>query len=78
MQLGWAAFGKLRDFSSKILKNPENKQQYLRIENVIGYYRPHKKAQEGLSGRWKEQCWEYLYVIKSGMRRSVEEPELPT
>ncbi|CAH2211102.1 jg18548, partial [Pararge aegeria aegeria] len=27
-----------------------------------------------LSGRWKEQCWEYLYAIKTEMRRSVEEP----
>ncbi|CAH2217098.1 jg25822 [Pararge aegeria aegeria] len=28
--------------------------------------------------RWKEQCWEYVYVIKSEMRGSVEESELPT
>ncbi|CAH2229171.1 jg21603 [Pararge aegeria aegeria] len=25
--------------------------------------------------RWKELCSEYIYVIKSGMRRSVEIPE---
>ncbi|CAH2234220.1 jg16669 [Pararge aegeria aegeria] len=42
----------------------------LRIRNVVAYY--------GLGIGWKEQCWLYLYVIKSEMRRSVEEPELPT
>ncbi|CAH2267367.1 jg27550 [Pararge aegeria aegeria] len=71
--------GSVRETSSHLfIQNPVPEDQSLRtvrdasddlrIRNVVAYYEPHEKAQN------QEQCWEYLYLIKSEMRRSVEEP----
>ncbi|CAH2236193.1 jg24088 [Pararge aegeria aegeria] len=29
-------------------------------------------SSESLSGRWRELCWAYLYLIKSEIRKAVE------
>ncbi|CAH2242887.1 jg26509 [Pararge aegeria aegeria] len=41
-----------------------------------GTSRASYEGSESLSGLWRELCSEYLYVIKTEMRRSVDEPEL--
>ncbi|CAH2209474.1 jg18139, partial [Pararge aegeria aegeria] len=48
----------------------------LRIRNVVAYYGPHRKAQNHSAGDGKSNVGSN-YVIKSEIRRSVEEPELP-
>ena len=86
IQLGWAAFGKLRSvFSSDIpqcLKTKVFNQcvlpvSELRHRNVVFHYRPHLKAQSR-SASYGEGYARSLPEIDSEIRRFGEEPKLPT
>ncbi|XP_063635113.1 uncharacterized protein LOC134805838 [Cydia splendana] len=86
IQLGWAAFGKLRNvFSSDIPQCLKTKVFNQCVLPVMTYgsesglsLSASSQNLKSLNELWRGLCSEFLYVIESEMRRSVDELKSPT